>query len=110
MRVAIVHQTHKDHPICTPPCEPNVTSTSSMSMVKVERPLNLLWSCEPITKRGKVALVHSRDGVRDDPSPGSLCHGRLATDRFRASGRQHPVQDRHADRSLGLLSSETAGS
>jgi len=46
--------------------------------------------------------------VRDDPSPGSLCNDRLAADGFRASGRQHLVQYRHADGSLGLLGSEAA--
>ena len=39
-----------------------------------------------------------------------LSNDLLATDRFRASGRQHPVQDRHANGSLGLLGRETAGS
>ena len=56
------------------------------------------------------ALVHSVDGGRDDPSPGPLCDDPLATDRFRASCQQHPVQDDHADGSLGLLGSEAAGS
>ena len=45
---------------------------------------------------------------REDPSPKPLCGDLLATDGFRASGRQHPVQDRHADGSLGLLRSEAA--
>lgn len=57
-----------------------------------------------------MALVHSPDRVRDDLSRGSLCDGRLASDRFRASGRQHAVQDRHTDGSLGLLGGETAWS
>src|SRR5215213_8655856 len=48
------------------------------------------------------ALVHSLDRIRNDFSPGRLCNDPLATDGFRASGRQHPVQDRHADGSLGL--------
>ena len=55
-----------------------------------------------------MALVHSPDRVRDDLSRGSLCDGRLASDRFRASGRQHAVQDRHTDGSLGLMGGETA--
>ncbi len=37
------------------------------------------------------------------------CDGALATDRVRASSRQHPVQHRHADGRLGLLGSEAAG-
>jgi len=56
------------------------------------------------------ALVHSVDGGRDDPSPGPLCDDPLATDGFRASCPQHPVQDGHANDSLGLLGSEAAGS
>ena len=56
------------------------------------------------------ALVHSVDGGRDGPSPGPLCDDALATDGFRASCQQHPVQDGHADGSLGLLGSEAAGS
>jgi len=56
------------------------------------------------------ALVHSVDGGRDDSSPGPLCDDPLATDGFRASCQQHPVQDGHADGSLGLLGSEAAGS
>jgi hypothetical protein len=56
------------------------------------------------------ALVHLANRRRDDPSPGPQCDDALATDGFRASGRQHSVQDRHAGRSLGLLGSEAAGS
>jgi hypothetical protein len=44
------------------------------------------------------------------PIPGLLSNDPLAADRFRASGRQHPVQDRHANGSLGLLGRKTAGS
>jgi len=44
--------------------------------------------------------VHSADGARDDPSPEPLFDAAIATDGLRASGRQHPVQDRHADGSL----------
>jgi len=56
------------------------------------------------------ALVHSVDGGRDDPSPGPLCGDPLATDGCRASCQPHPVQDGHADDSLGLLGREAAGS
>jgi len=56
-----------------------------------------------------LALVHSVDGGQDDPSPGPLCDDALATDGFRVSCQQHPVQDGHADGSLGLLGSEAAG-
>jgi hypothetical protein len=56
------------------------------------------------------ALVHSVDGRRDDPSPGPLCDDALATDGFRTSGRQHSVQGRHTDSSLGLLGSKAADS
>jgi hypothetical protein len=55
------------------------------------------------------ALVHSTDEERDGPRTNLLCDDRLATDGIGASGRQHPVQDRHADGSLGLLGSEAAG-
>jgi hypothetical protein len=40
--------------------------------------------------------------------PEGLCDDPLATDRVRASGRQHPIQDRHAASSLGLPDRETA--
>ena len=43
------------------------------------------------------------------PNPKLLCYGRLATDGVRASGRQHPVQRRHADGSFGLLSHDPTG-
>jgi transposase len=55
------------------------------------------------------ALVHLAGRGRDDPNPKLLCGDRLATDGIRASGRQHSVQDRHANRSLTLLGSEAAG-
>ncbi len=57
-----------------------------------------------------VALVHLVGGGRDDPSPEPLCDDWLTPDGFRASSRQHSVQNRHADGSLGLLGSEAAGS
>ena len=41
---------------------------------------------------------------------GPLSDDRLAPDGLRASGRQHPVQHRHADRSRGLLGRKAAGS
>src|SRR5208282_1014456 len=56
---------------------------------------------------GYTALVHLAHGGRDGPNPKPLCDDSLAADRVRASGRQHSVQDRHADGSLGLLGSET---
>jgi len=43
------------------------------------------------------------------PNPRLLCDDRLAADGVWASGRQHPVQHRHADGSLGLLGGEAAG-
>jgi len=43
------------------------------------------------------------------PNPRLLCDDRLATDGIWASGRQRPVQHRHADGSLGLLGGEAAG-
>jgi hypothetical protein len=69
---------------------------------------------KPYVKRNKKgmrgALVHLAAGGRDGPSPGPLCDDALATDRVRASSRQHPVQHRHADGSLGLLGGEATGS
>ena len=56
-----------------------------------------------------VALVHLAAGGRDSPSTELLCDEPLNADRFRASSRQHPVQHRHADGSLGLLGGEAAG-
>jgi len=44
------------------------------------------------------------------PNPKLLRDDRLATDGSRASGRQHPVQHRHANGSLSLLGREAAGS
>src|SRR3954451_8853315 len=43
------------------------------------------------------------------PNPTLLSDDRLATDGIWASSRQHPVQHRHADGRLGLLSRKTAG-
>src|SRR5271165_1874157 len=65
----------------------------------------------PRTARERMvrALVHLAHGGRDGPNPKPLCDDSLAADRVRASGRQHSIQDRHADGSLGLLGSETAG-
>ncbi|HEX3990317.1 MAG TPA: hypothetical protein VHX39_04005, partial [Acetobacteraceae bacterium] len=45
-------------------------------------------------QRPGTALVHLANRRRDYPSPGPLCDDALATDGFRASGRQHSVQDR----------------
>src|SRR5277367_4639579 len=61
-------------------------------------------------RRCKMALVHFRTEGEITPNPKLLCDDRLATDGIRASGRQHPVQHRHADGSLGLLSRKAAGS
>jgi hypothetical protein len=49
------------------------------------------------------ALVHMQDGARNDPYPDLLCGDAHATDGVRASGRQHLVQNHHADGCLGLL-------
>ena len=54
------------------------------------------------------ALVHLPHGGQDGPNPKPLCDVPVAADRVRASGRQHPVQHRHADGCLGLLSREAA--
>ena len=50
-----------------------------------------------------------RLAVEIAPNPRLLCDDRLATNEVWASGRQHPVQHRHADGSLGLLGGEAAG-
>jgi hypothetical protein len=47
----------------------------------------------------RASTIRCPEVLWDDP---------LAADRFRGSGRQHPVQDRNADGSLGLLGSEAA--
>jgi hypothetical protein len=62
------------------------------------------WGLPPL------ALVHFPTEGEITPNPRPLCDDRMATDGIRASGRQHPVQDRHADGSLGLLSRKAAGS
>jgi len=43
-------------------------------------------------------------------NPKLLRDDRLAMDAIRAPGRQHPVQHRHADGSLSLLSREATSS
>jgi hypothetical protein len=55
-----------------------------------------------------MALVRLPDGVRDDPSPNPSGDYARATDGSRASGRQHPVQDHHANRTFSLLGGEAA--
>ena len=56
------------------------------------------------------ALVHFQTVGEITPNPKLLCDDPLATDGIRASRRQHPIQHRHADGSLGLLSGKAAGS
>jgi hypothetical protein len=62
--------------------------------------------------RGKVlfeaALARLPEGGRSGASSEPLCDDLPETDRFRAPGRQHPINDRHADGSLCLLRGETA--
>jgi len=70
-------------------------------------PSRFVWK---LAERRVSALVHLSDGCRDGPTPELLCDDPLNTDRFWASSRQHPVQDRRADGRLGLLGSEAAGS
>ena len=53
-------------------------------------------------------MVRLPDGGRDAPSPSPSRDCAWATDGSRASGRQHPVQDRHANRTFILLGSEAA--
>jgi hypothetical protein len=55
------------------------------------------------------ALVHFQTEGEITPYPKLLCDDRLATDGIRTSGRQHLIQHRHADGSLGLLSRKAAG-
>jgi len=54
-------------------------------------------------------LVHFLKEGEMTPNPDLLSDDWLATDRSRASGRQHPVQHRHADGSFGLLGRKAAG-
>src|SRR3954454_627443 len=49
------------------------------------------------------------DGGRVGSNPKLLCGDPLATNGIRASGRQYPVQHRHADGSFGLLGRKAAG-
>jgi hypothetical protein len=63
----------------------------------------------PLPEVVEIGIGALEDEERDGPNPSSLCDAPLAPDGVRASSRQHPVQDRHADGSLGLLSSEAAG-
>ena len=55
------------------------------------------------------ALVHFLKEGEMTPDPDLLFDDGLAADGGRASGRQHPVQHRHADGSLGLLGGEATG-
>ncbi len=74
------------------------------------------WTISTIAQDGdrccgrRAALVRFQTEGEISPNPKLLCDDRLATDRIRAAGRQHPVQHRHADRSLVLLSRKAAGS
>ena len=68
------------------------------------------------TAREKERSLEHRGGVgalggwrSSWPQPRLLCDAPLNADRFRVSGRQHPVQHRHADGSLGLLGRKAAG-
>jgi hypothetical protein len=54
-----------------------------------------------------MALVHLPEGGRCGASFEPLCDDPSATNRFRASGRQHLIKGRHADGSLRLLRGET---
>ena len=56
----------------------------------------------------QVALVRLPDGGRDAPSPSPSRDCAWATDGSRVSGRQHAVQDRHANRTFILLGSDAA--
>jgi hypothetical protein len=70
-----------------------------------ERLVQLGWSeIEGIDE----ALVHSTHQRRDGPEPKLLCDDRLATDGIRTSGRQPPVQHRHANGRLSLLGRKAA--
>jgi hypothetical protein len=66
--------------------------------------------CSGKVEHRLLALVRLAGPGRDDLNPKLLRDDRLATDGIWASGRQHSVQDRHANRSLTLLGSEAAGS
>jgi hypothetical protein len=55
-----------------------------------------------------VALVHFRDGARSQPSLELLRGGALATNRVRATNRQHLVQNSSAAGCLSLLGGEAA--
>jgi hypothetical protein len=69
-----------------------------------------LLALESIQNRGVLMGVGAfPDGGRDGPNPKLLCGDRLATDGIRPPSRQHPVQHRHADGRLGLLSRKAAG-
>src|SRR3954471_1387682 len=57
-----------------------------------------------------VAVVHLRLEGNTPPNPRPLSASRLAPDGFRASGRQHPVQDRHTNGRFGLLGHKSTGS
>ena len=90
----------------TPVSPAELTAHNCLDFAHATEPL--LWRFEG--EGDNAALVHLVDGGRADPSPGPLCDDPVATDGLRASCQQHPVQDGHADGSLGLLGSKAAGS
>ena len=81
-----------------------------MTIEKPERSTHPSTGISSSSAAFELALVHLPMEGEMTPNPKLLCDDRLATDGSRASGRQHPVQHRHADGSLGLLSGEAAGS
>jgi hypothetical protein len=56
------------------------------------------------------AMVHFQTKGEITPNLKLLCDDRRAADGIRGSGRPHPIQHRHADGSLDLLSRKAAGS
>src|SRR3954469_25542011 len=89
---------------CSTPWLPNRTTAALLCRAS-RRPSTATTARSP-----KAALVHWRLEGKPPPNPRPLSASRLAPDGFRASGRQHPVQDRHTNGRFGLLGHKSTGS
>jgi hypothetical protein len=82
----------------------NAIATKAIHTSESARPVRSGTWIRPAS--GRTSLLRSVGAlagrVPDYPGPGRSFDDAPAAVGIRASGRQHPVQDRHADRSLGL--------
>jgi hypothetical protein len=88
---------------------PGETQNAYISLSKGYEDLATLIEIDGMGEKRRTALVHFQTDGEMAPNPTLLSDDRLATDGIWASGCRHPVQHRHADGRLGLLSRTTAG-